>query len=173
METSLAIISIIAIVIGPIAAVYVGEYLQDRKKKYDAKMNLFLNLMAHRGDQVCRDFVRSLNLVEVVFYDCPKVLECLRKHFENLHSNGLINPVETRRSSWLELAASIAKALHYTELRQTDLERYYIPQVQVDRSLIENNTLHELYSFLQNGNEFFKLLRDETQKRSEKLSHEN
>jgi hypothetical protein len=51
-------------------------WIQRRHRKYDAKLNLFVNLMAHRKARPPNQiWVNSLNVIDVIFYGDSKVIE--------------------------------------------------------------------------------------------------
>ena len=60
-ETTLTIINILAIIAIPIAAVFVGQSLQDRSQKRRDKLEIFRALMMNRGIAWTAETVRALN----------------------------------------------------------------------------------------------------------------
>jgi hypothetical protein len=78
----LAIVSITAIVCGPIAALEVQKRLEDHRATRDRKMEIFRRLMTTRATQLSPAHVEALNGIEVEFYakggSDKKVLEAWR-----------------------------------------------------------------------------------------------
>ena len=68
-EHIMAIINVAALIIVPIAAVFIGQKLQDRNQKRKDKMEIFRVLMMNRGIGWTADTVRALNIIDVVFSD--------------------------------------------------------------------------------------------------------
>ncbi len=72
-EIIMAIINVAALIIVPIAAVFIGQKLQDRNQKRKDKMEIFRVLMMNRGIGWTADTVRALNIIDVVFSDDDSV----------------------------------------------------------------------------------------------------
>ena len=69
-EIIMAIINAAAIIIVPIAAVFVGQKLQDRNQKRKDKMAIFQCLMTHRATGWAhQDTVNALNTIDIIFVD--------------------------------------------------------------------------------------------------------
>lgn len=64
-EIIMAIINVAALIIVPIAAVFIGQKLQDRNQKRKDKMEIFRVLMMNRGIGWTADTVRALNIIDV------------------------------------------------------------------------------------------------------------
>ena len=68
-EIILTIINVLAIIAIPIAAVFLGQKLQDRSQKRRDKLEIFRALMMNRGIGWSVESVHALNLIDVVFSD--------------------------------------------------------------------------------------------------------
>ena len=66
-EIILTIINVLAIIVIPIAAVFVGQKLQDRSQKRRDKLEIFRALMMNRGIGWSVESVRALNIIDVFF----------------------------------------------------------------------------------------------------------
>lgn len=64
---SMEIINLIALIVVPIAAVYIGQKLQDREQKRKDKIQIFKILMTSRIFGWTNDSVQAMNLIDVVF----------------------------------------------------------------------------------------------------------
>src|SRR5712664_1308158 len=126
METR-DIISIIAILVGPVTAVSITLWWQRRKEKRDRKLALFTTLMAHRrASPPTYEWVNALNLIDVVFADNPKVLTLWHELYLMLQNP---NPTQAQGHKYLELLSVMAASLGFRHLQQTDIDKYYSPQV--------------------------------------------
>ena len=67
------ILNLIAIVVIPIAAVIIGQYLQDRAEIRKDKMHIFKVLMTSRIYGWTQESVHCLNIIDIVFADDKKV----------------------------------------------------------------------------------------------------
>lgn len=76
-EITMAIINVAAIITVPIAAVFVGQKLQDRNQKRKDKMAIFQCLMTHRATGWAhQDTVNALNTIDIIFVDDESVRKC-------------------------------------------------------------------------------------------------
>ena len=62
------IMTIIAIILGPILAVQVQKFIERITLKRQAKDQLFKTLMSTRQARMAPDHVRALNMIDIVFY---------------------------------------------------------------------------------------------------------
>lgn len=124
------VLTLVAIIVGPIAAVVVSDYRETRKAKRKAKQDLFLALMAHRRS-LHPEWIAGLNTVDVIFFDVPDVIQAWRTLFDLLHSSE-VNPHtdDKIRHAILDLLHEMASHLGYPRLRQTTLDRLYSPRGQ-------------------------------------------
>lgn len=81
------ILTIIAIIIGPIAAVQIEKQLQRSRAKRERKTSIFKTLMATRGSVLSYAHVEALNRIDLEFSDIKKyekVISCWKEYFDNL-----------------------------------------------------------------------------------------
>ena len=74
-----ATLTIVAIVVGPISAVLITLWRDNRRAKLQRQWDIFRNLMRHRKTPLHVEFVGSLNLIEVEFADDEQVIENWKK----------------------------------------------------------------------------------------------
>ena len=73
-EVIMAVINVLAIIIIPIAAVFVSQRLQSESEKRKDKMQIFQCLMTKRiTGWAGMDAVNALNTIDIVFSDCEPV----------------------------------------------------------------------------------------------------
>lgn len=80
------LITVIAIVVGPILAVVVTRYLDDSRFNRERRMAIFRSLMRTRKARISPDHVGSLNLVEIEFYNVPAVVAAWKTHMNHLNT---------------------------------------------------------------------------------------
>lgn len=124
------IINIVAIVVSPIVAVIVGQYLQKREKQRADKMELFKILMIDRGLAWSIDSVKALNVIEIVFSDDKKVLNQWRNYYKMLCND---SPSEEELSEIKDegdkLLSVMAESLGYKDKISWDtIRKPYIPK---------------------------------------------
>lgn len=81
------IISICAIILGPILAVQIEKYLERRREKKNRRLSVFKILMATRGSVLSWDHVEALNRIDLEFSNekkFDKVIQAWKEYFDNL-----------------------------------------------------------------------------------------
>lgn len=155
--------TIVAVLPGPVIAVCITRYLDDRRADKARKLDIFRTLMRTRGMRLHWEHVGALNLVEVEFIDHPKVVNAWKAYLDNLREEP--PPIErkdlhdktvkTREKLLTTLIDEIAKVLEI-EIKQLDiLEGNYMPQGWADdeweQKLVQRgliNVLHRKTSIL-------------------------
>lgn len=124
-------INIIAVLLGPIVAVYLTRYLAERSDKRKAKMEAFKTLMISRVNALNREFVSTVNSIDVIFYDSPKVRKAWRELYEQYDKpkvDGL-----AAMAKYTKLIEAIAKDLGYKKMEWNEiLNDVYIPNWLTD-----------------------------------------
>lgn len=141
----------------PIKAVEIGRKLNDEQNKHKAKSDLFLTLFSLRGNPTAYIFVSSLNQIDIVFQDEPKVLSAWSKLYDSLNQPNLVNPIETWSLLRTELLSEMATSLGYQKLKQTDIQKNYSPQAHADESLQNWNYQQAAKTFFETGTEMHRL----------------
>jgi len=67
MNTTLTVISVFAIIAGPILAIQVQKLIERITQKRDEKRRLFMTLMATRGRPLVPEHVQALNMIDIIF----------------------------------------------------------------------------------------------------------
>jgi len=118
---------LISITLIPFIIWWLGSYFQDRKSKNEAKLNLFLSLMANRkSTPVSKEWVDALNKIDVVFQEDKNVRIAWRAYYKALNQ---YQPNYSSQNAYhLDLLAEMANSLGYRNLKQTEIDRYYTPQ---------------------------------------------
>jgi hypothetical protein len=68
----LGIVTIAAVIVGPILALYIQSRVNIRREKRDRKLWVFRTLMATRNTRVAADHVIALNMIDLEFYGNEK-----------------------------------------------------------------------------------------------------
>jgi hypothetical protein len=129
METYLGLAVVFATFAGPIAAVLVTRFIDDRRAVRVRQLEVFRALMRTRRNALLPDHVNALNLVEIEFHSVPRVLDAYRELMKHINSGGIINDqwLAKHRSELTRLLSEMASALGYT-IQQLDVfEGGYYP----------------------------------------------
>lgn len=144
MDTNLilTIAQVIAVAVVPVIVWYMGIKYQKRKAKNDAKMRVFLTLMANRRtDPVSQEWVDSLNVIDVVFQEDDNVRQAWKNYFDSLHEK---SPHHNLANTYkISMLSEMAKSLGYKDLKQTEIDATYYPQLFVDREKTQNDLIYE------------------------------
>lgn len=129
-NTSLGILTLVAIAVSPVIAVLVTVYLQNRKEERSHKLTLLGTLIGLRHAPTSDESIRALNLIDVVFHDAPRVRELWHEYFGMLNNEGLNNPIGwgQRQKKNLEMITEMARVLGYGKaITHLDVDRVYYP----------------------------------------------
>lgn len=138
----LSVVQIAAVSIIPIFIWVLGNHYQDRKAKNDAKLNVFLTLMANRKTTpITKEWVDSLNVIDVVFQDDKKVREAWKAYHDSLNNKS--PHFASNNSYMLDLLSEMALSLGYKDLKQTEIDSFYSPQQFVDQNQMHNELMTE------------------------------
>lgn len=151
-EIVISTLTIIAILAGPVLAVRVTRYLDDRKLKQERRMDVFRTLMRTRRVTLSPDHVGALNLVEIEFQDEKDVISAWRAYFgdlgekwpSNLTLEELQGREEARSALLTRLLHAMAKALNF-EMEQLDIfQGGYAPKGWYDDEQVLRDLRHHL-----------------------------
>jgi hypothetical protein len=141
------VVSGVAIVLDPVTAVCITLWVQGRRESRTAKRQLFLSLIAQRkAFPPSTKLVESLNMIDVVFASDRRVLQAWHDYYHLLSQP----PSQAREHKWLELLSDMATGLGYPNLRQTDLDKFYVPQGHIDQFQMQSALQTELLRVLKN-----------------------
>ena len=143
---------IFALFFGPIIAVGITLWWQNRKEKRDAKIRLFTTLMAQRKTTPpTYEWVQALNLIDVVFARDRSVVELWHELFHLFESR---ERTQTQDHKYIELLSEMASVLGYHKSKQTDIDKFYYPQSYIDALLAQNEAQAEWLRVLKNTEHF-------------------
>lgn len=139
MDVWYKILNIVALLLVPIVAVFVGQKLQERSKKREDKMQIFKVLMTSRGLGWSHDMVEALNIIDVVFADDDAVIKQWKLYYDKLciekPSDIDWKKIMTERNKLIE---QIANSLGYKDkITWETIQNPYVPQGMVEAM---NNT---------------------------------
>ncbi len=110
---------VLATIVGPVAAIIITRWGDQRREQRDRLFNIYRVLMATRRMNISADHVAAINLVEVEFHKVQSVIDAWSTYLTHLNatSSGPLSPVE-QHQQWNDrrselLAILISKiALH-------------------------------------------------------------
>ena len=146
--TTNEIVTVVALILGPVTAVLITLWYQWRSQRREAKQKLFITIMAHRKTwPPTYDWVSSLNLIDVVFSDNPTVIEYWQILYGVLETTPLNE--ELYKRAYLNLLSAMAKSLGYRKIQQTDIDKFYSPTVHGSILNLQTGIQMELLRVLQ------------------------
>lgn len=135
-----SLMTIGAVVVGPILAVLVTRFVDDLRADRLRRMDIFRTLMRTRNMKISADHVSALNLVELEFVKHPKVVTAWKAYLQNLsepfpsiEDRARYEAAGKQRESLLtKLISEIATALRFKVEQLDILAGNYLPQDWVD-----------------------------------------
>ena len=143
------ILNLIAIIIIPIIAVIIGQWLQTRSEKRKDKMHIFKTLMTSRVYGWTQESVYCLNIIDIVFADDREV----RNAWKDLYDKYCVqNPDESQlkkiETAQYKLLESMAVSLGYKDkVTWETIQNPYIPQGML-RQIEAQNQSQQAYNNL-------------------------
>lgn len=132
METILVVANIASVLVIPIVAVVVGQFLQNHASKRKDKMAIFQCLMTHRATGWAhQDTVNALNTIDIVFSDDESVRKCWADLLSKYKPNYSPQEINTAQCKLLE---AMAKALGYgKKITWETIQNPYLPEGLIQR----------------------------------------
>lgn len=138
----LSICQIIAVAAIPLIIWLVGNKQMRKKEKLEAKRDLFFTLMKQRKTfYVSKERADALNLIDVVYQDDEKVRDAWKNYLSSLNPNSA--EFQNNNAYLLDLLSEMAQSLGYKQLKQTEIDRFYEPQIFIDDRNNERQVLVE------------------------------
>ncbi len=127
------ILNLIAIIVAPVVAVLIGQWLQNRANKRKDKLEIFKTLMISRSGWSLES-VKALNIIDIVFADDKTVREKWKEYYDKLCVE---KPSETElkriKTAQEELLEAMADSLGYKgKITWKTIQNPYIPQGMID-----------------------------------------
>ena len=122
----LEIVNVAALILIPLVAVWLARYLADRSEKRKNKMEVFKILMISRINSSTLEYVRTVNCIDVIFADSPKVRRAWRALYEQYARP---NSAENTQFKFIKLIEEVARDLGYKNLEWDEIiANSYMPQ---------------------------------------------
>lgn len=123
------ILNLIALIVVPIVAVVIGQWLQNRAEKRKDKMQIFKTLMTSRIYGWTVDSVHALNVIDIVFADSKAVRMAWKDLNDKYHvSNPDQQHLKKIETAQYKLLEAIAKSLGYKDkVTWETIQNPYIP----------------------------------------------
>lgn len=143
------ILNLIAIIIIPIIAVIIGQWLQTCSEKRKDKMHIFKTLMTSRVYGWTQESVHCLNIIDIVFADDKKV----RNAWKDLYDKYCVqNPDESQlkkiETAQYKLLETMAVSLGYKDkVTWETIQNPYIPKGML-RQIEAQNQSQQAYNNL-------------------------
>jgi hypothetical protein len=137
-------INVFAIIVGPILAVQISQFIERFKEKKQRKIYIFRTLMATRGTPIEPVHVEALNLIDIEFHGKDKkskaVIDAWNDYRDHLNTNGPFEVWITKSQDLLiELLYKMSICLNYNFEKTAIRKLSYIPSgLAEDRRNIQN-----------------------------------
>ncbi|MFL9484200.1 DUF6680 family protein [Chitinophagaceae bacterium LWZ2-11] len=132
-------IDILEKIAAPLIAAFLGALLafryQNKMEKKKNKIYIIATLMAYRHEGVySEDFVKCLNMVDIVFHDNKKIKDALHRYFTSVSDIGYSGG--QRIDAFFDLILEMAQDVGYSNLKHTDVRDFFF---QADPSTRQKN----------------------------------
>ena len=77
-------VTVVAILIGPVFAVVVTRYIDERRQKREQQLNVLRSLIKTRKSRLDSEHVAALNLIELEYHSDPNVMKKYSEYMDNL-----------------------------------------------------------------------------------------
>jgi hypothetical protein len=134
----MGIATIVAVLVGPIAAVWVTRHIDESRLKQTRRMDVFRTLMRTRRMRLNPDHVGALNLVEIEFYGENPVIESWKGYWTHFRQSLPVDPnqqqqfLRDQEGLLTKLLHAIAKTLQFNIEQLEIFEGGYVPQGWID-----------------------------------------
>lgn len=145
-------LTLLAISLGPLLGIAITKWFEVRKQNRDSKMALFLALIANRKSYPApsTQFMDAVNQIDVVFYDVPLVVQAWREFYDCVNKPKEQINRQSANHCLLDLLHEMASHLGYPKMKQTQIDRFYIPDVYGSVIDLRSATEYEWLRVLQN-----------------------
>ena len=155
------ILNLIAIIVIPIVAVLIGQYLQNRAEIRKDKMHIFKVLMTSRIYGWTQESVHCLNIIDIVFSDDKNVRNAWKDLYDKYYVQ---NPDEAQlkkiQNAQYKLLDTMANSLGYKDkVTWETIQNPYIPdgmirqqQEQAASQQAYNNLLQNMQHMISKNN---------------------
>jgi hypothetical protein len=123
-------LTILAILTGPLAALLIQKYIEERRARTERKVKIFRDLMANRAARLSAPFVQALNGIETEFYGKTEVIEAWRSLVEHLYTTQPTDAAENKR--WTDQVTQHVNSLLYLMGESLD---YHFDKVTLKRNV--------------------------------------
>lgn len=140
--TTVEVITILAILAGPVLAVQAQKWLENFREKKNRKLHIFRTLMATRAAaaKISAEHVRALNMIDIEFYHDSKVKEAWKEYLDHLYdkdyqkTHGPEKWFEKSEELFISLLKLIADEVDYP-FDKTHLKRgFYLPNAHGEQA---------------------------------------
>lgn len=125
--------NLVAIIIAPIAAVLIGQWLQNRAEKRKDKLEIFKTLMIARNNWSLESY-KALNIIDIVFSDDETVRARWKEYYDKLCIENPSEPeLKKIRTAQDKLLEAMAKSLGYKDkITWETIQNPYKPKGMAD-----------------------------------------
>lgn len=154
--TTSEILNLIAIIVIPIVAVLISQWLQNRAEKRKDRMQIFKVLMTSRVYGWTPDSVYALNTIDIVYADDENV----RSAWKDLYDKYcVIDPdqmqLEKIKQAQYKLLEAIASSLGYKKITWETIQNPYIPKGMADQIVAQAQSQQAYSALLTNMSKAF------------------
>lgn len=154
--TTMEILNLIAIIVIPILAVLIGQFLQNRVSIRKEKVEIFKKLMTYRNiGYTDMAAVEALNQIPILFVNNKNVMKEYNNFIELMNSKKkdeeTVNKIGKSKKKLLE---SMAKSLNYKRINWEIIETPYLPPETIENRSKGEKLANDMFGMLSNLSQF-------------------
>ena len=160
------VLNLIAIIVIPIAAVLIGQWLQNRSEKRKDKMQIFKTLMTSRIYGWTPESVNALNIIDIVFANDKNVRAAWKDLNDKYHvSDPDQQHLKKIENAQYKLLEAIACSLGYKDkITWETIQNPYMPVGMVNQIEVQKNMQQAYYRAIDGVN---KIVQNQGQQQKE------
>lgn len=132
----LEVLTLIAIVLGPVVAVQVSQYLERNRQKRASREQVFKTLMRTRASRLSPARIEALNMIDVEFHGGGKqdkaVVDAWKLYMNSLQACSASSGPDQRNDLYLDLLCKMGCSLGYRMDKAHIGSTCYLPQAHAD-----------------------------------------
>ncbi|MCW8194800.1 hypothetical protein F6455_08375 [Proteobacteria bacterium 005FR1] len=132
----LEVLTLIAIILGPIVAVQVSQYLERNRQRRASREQVFKTLMRTRASRLSPARIEALNMIDVEFHGSGKqdkaVVDAWKLYMNSLQDCSASSGPGQRNDLYLELLCKMGCSLGYRMDKTHIGSTCYLPQAHAD-----------------------------------------
>ena len=125
-EPILSIVSILAILLSPVIAVLVGQYLSEKRRRQERREALLRDLIENRYKVSSEGFLRAFNSIPIVFREQKRIRTLHKEYYDSVTRQ---DPESIQKGKMVAVILAICRELGYSkDIEESDIDNVFVPK---------------------------------------------